>query len=114
MTEDTAATFNLDGMASETARDFLRRAAAETRHGPVWITENGERIAAIASKEAAESLARLRAALPVQDIEELLGPETDDDFRAFIEALRSLRLAPSAPRQAPQSAPSACRPPAST
>jgi hypothetical protein len=48
MTDDDGI-FNLDSLSDNTARDILRRAAAEARNGPVWITENGQRIAAIVS-----------------------------------------------------------------
>jgi hypothetical protein len=37
------------------------------------------------------TLQRQQGVTPVQEIEELLGPETDDDFGPFIEAISSAR-----------------------
>ena len=46
----------LDKITDETSRDTLRRAAAAAQQGPVWITENGQHIAAIVSRDVAEHL----------------------------------------------------------
>lgn len=71
--------FNLDTFPEAAA---LREAVAEARAGGlVWITEGGKRIAAIVSREAAESLARLRSALLAGDCE---------DFEPFFEAIKAL------------------------
>lgn len=46
--------FDLGMIAHQPSRDALRRAAAGAPAGPVWITEGGERIAAIVPVEWAE------------------------------------------------------------
>ncbi len=56
---ETDAAFNIDGLSDKTARDAIRRAAAQARHGPVWITEGGQRVAAIISPEMAYNARRL-------------------------------------------------------
>ncbi len=37
------------------------------------------------------TLKRQQGTAPVSDIEELLGPETDEDFASFVEAIESAR-----------------------
>jgi hypothetical protein len=45
---------NLSAISDKGIRDILRQAAAETRHGPVRVTRDGKRIAALVSVELAE------------------------------------------------------------
>ena len=76
------------GVAVTPTGTTLRQAVAEAQDGLVWITEGGYRIAAIVSKEAAESLARLRSALLAGDCE---------DFEPFFDAIKALGEAPPVP-----------------
>jgi hypothetical protein len=45
--------FALDEMTDSPSRDRLRQAAGAARHGPVWVTEDGQRIAAVVRPEVA-------------------------------------------------------------
>lgn len=49
--------FHLDRLSDKSARDFLRRAAAEAKHGPVWLVNKaGKRIGAIVAPDDVEAL----------------------------------------------------------
>lgn len=80
---DPGPAINLDyvGVSVTPTSMTLRRAATDAQNEPVWITEGGQRIAAVVSKEAAESLVRLRSALLAGDCE---------DFEPFFEAIKAL------------------------
>jgi hypothetical protein len=87
---DPGPTINLDyiGVSVTPTSMTLHRAAADAQHGLVWIAEGGQRIAAVVSKEAAESLARLRSTLLAEDCE---------DFEPFFDAIKALGKAHAQP-----------------
>lgn len=48
----------IGNLSDKAARDVLRRAVAEAKHGPVWLVNKaGRRVGAIVTREAAEMLA---------------------------------------------------------
>jgi hypothetical protein len=47
-------------LSDKAARDVLRRAAAEARHGPVWLVNKaGERVGAVVTPDDVETLTHL-------------------------------------------------------
>jgi hypothetical protein len=80
---DPGPVINLDyiGVSVTPTSMTLHRAVADAQNQVVWITEGGHRIAAIVSKEATESLVRLRSALLAGDCE---------DFGPFFNVIKSL------------------------